>query len=239
MSNLGHHALSFGKLEEAEAYLREGAALLRQHRHADVMAGTVNNLAVVAVELDRDDALEVLDEALAAALRVGERRMEGIVRSNRGAWLLGLGQVEAAEGEYRASVEALIAMSDPIHAGIAAVPLAILLQQTGRAAEGETILRARLAAVESWPPPLEGELRARLGAVLADLGRAEEGLEQLDSAHALGAGEAGLRVARGHWHLATGDRDAAKAEFEVDATRSADLRIAVAALEGVLGMPGG
>lgn len=234
LSNLGHHELSRGRVEEAEAHLRAAFQLLRKHRHDDIIGGVINNLGVVAVELDRDDAAEILGEALAEVRGIGERRMEGIIRSNLAAWLLGRGDRAAAEEHGRAAIEALVAMSDAMHAGLAAVPLAMVLQQTGRADEAAALLRERLAAVDSWPAPLEGQVVGRLAAVCADLGRAREAEELIHRVESLEGTSAVLDVVRGHLEIASGDRTTAPKRLEVDASRSADLRIAVCTLRTLL-----
>ncbi len=234
LSNIGRHHLIQGALEEAEGWFREAVARL-EVGHDDVVIGAINNLGVVAAELDRDDAATILERALAISLRVGDRRMEGVVRANLGAWLTTRGRLDEAEVHGRGAVGALVEMSDPINAGIAATSFAVLLQQTGRGDEAEALLRDRHAAFDDWPETVEADLLARLGAVVADAGRSDEAADLLDRAAAL-AGDAEphrtlVGLARGHL-----DRDAAPPD--VDASRSAELRLARAALEHALAAGG-
>ena len=232
LSNLGRHWLTLGRLEEAEVELRRAVVLLEQHGHKEVASAAVNNLGVVAVELDRDDARELLGRALASAQAVGERRMEAIIRSNLGAWLMTRGELAESEALCRAAVGGLVEMTDPLHAGVAAIGLATVLQRTGRPAEAVDLLKERLAALQEWPEPVEGDLMARLGAALADVGQEGDARLHLDRAAALIGDSEPHRSVLG---ICLGHLDRDPRRLDADASRSADLRLALACLRDVLG----
>ena len=232
LTNLGLVRMSLGDLEGAEDKYRQAWPLLEEF-DGFALAGVANNLGVLALELGRDDAGEILERALAHARKVGSRRYEGVLRVNLGCWRLDRGDPTGID-ELQSGSDLLVRIGDPVHAGLAAVELATELHRRGEIDAALAVLSSHDAEFgPSTIAPLTLRAEARRGALLTDRGddasaafaAAEEALEVLG----LPSEGAMLRVCRAH-----GQDPAVRArlaeELAPRAARSTDLRTALRCL---------
>ncbi len=233
LTNLGLVRMSRGDLEGAEAKYREAWPLLEEF-DGFALAGVANNLGVLALELGRDDAGQILQRALAHARKVGSRRYEGVLLVNLGCWRLDREDPTGLE-DLRGGADLLVRIGDPVHAGLAAVELATELHRRGEIDAALAVLSAQEVEFgASTVAPLTLRTEARRGALLSDRGEdASAAFAAADQAlAALGVPSEGavLRVCRAHG-LDREARSRLAAELAPRASRSTDLRAALRCLE--------
>ena len=114
--------------------------------------------------------------AVAACVRLGDRRAEGMTRNNLGRALLEAGRADAAEQEYRRAGVLLAEAGDEQGATDSRVNLASILRRRGRSEEALRHQRAALAYYRSAGVP------RKVGITLRGIARAELALGRLAEA---------------------------------------------------------
>lgn len=123
-----------------------------------------------------DGWLESHTLAVAACVRLGDRRAEGMTRNNLGRALLEAGRADEAEQEYRRAGELLAEAGDEQGATDSRVNLASILRRRGDSAEALRHQRAALAFYRSAGVP------RKVGITLRSIARAEFALGRLGAA---------------------------------------------------------
>ncbi|WP_158647610.1 tetratricopeptide repeat protein [Actinoplanes sp. ATCC 53533] len=123
-----------------------------------------------------DGWLESHTLAVAACVRLGDRRAEGMTRNNLGRALLEAGRADAAEQEYRRAGELLAGAGDEQGATDSRVNLASILRRRGDSAEALRHQHAALAFYRGAGVP------RKVGITLRSIARAEFALGRLGDA---------------------------------------------------------
>jgi eukaryotic-like serine/threonine-protein kinase len=190
LGNIGNTYADMGRLDEAEAYLREALAIDRQvlsDKDGADLAITLNNLGSLLADQEKfAEAIALHRESLALRRRFHGEPSPAVLVSlnNLGFAQTGLGEYEAAEHTLRDAVHdsELIYGDEHPQTAIAWANLSSPLRKLGRYEESERLVRRALAVVDrsigerSWRA---GSLRGSLGAVLLDEGRGEEAEREL------------------------------------------------------------
>jgi ATP/maltotriose-dependent transcriptional regulator MalT len=125
-----------------------------------------NNLGMEAELLalggETGAALARMDEALALSEESGAAWERAVLLRQRGAILRAAGRAEAAEAALREAARVAEAQGAALFGLHAAVPLAQLLAETGRAAEGCGLLEAALLPFAAESEPVVLRARAAL-----------------------------------------------------------------------------
>ena len=189
LSNLGNMYADIGDLARAEAILRESLAIDRRvlGSNNEEMPTSINNLATILVDEGKcEDAIPLHEESLAMRHRMfGEPSAEvATALGNYARSLDCAGRYVEAEVAADSALVMCTTVFGPGHVRTATtrVRLAEALLHTGRAAGAEPLLRSAIATFRGigerfWRV---GDARARLGEVLLALGRAREGIAELE-----------------------------------------------------------
>jgi predicted ATPase/DNA-binding winged helix-turn-helix (wHTH) protein len=243
--NLGNIVLGLGRSQEAAAYLRAAVEASREvHSRRREAIALVNLASLAFAEGDGAAAEAAVVAALTIHREVGQRREAAITLGNLAYVRYEIGKVEQARRDLQEAIDLYREVGHVRGEAIALGNLGMFLHREGDLAgavrwydDAVDKLRAvgdgrALAHSLSWRGAAHAE-RGELTAAEADF---DEAIRSLGT-----GGDAFVRavvaVNRGHLDVARGDLAAAKAGIAAaadDAPRSAEIRGAIAFLEGKL-----
>lgn len=192
----------------------EGAALAGDRRLRAICTGNVGALRHDVGDYDAAEA--GYEDALATLRACGDTRTEGVFLTNLAVLHQELERFDRARSGYKRAIDVLRNVGDRRGEGVAIENLAVLEHLDGNLAESREHHERALELLERvGDERSEALCRARLGAVLAQLGSRDAGATQLEKSAALMSDHddtvaSGVReVYRGFVDLADGDRKAA------------------------------
>jgi len=192
LGNLANMHADVGDLVTSESMMREALAIDRRVQSADgdELSTRINNLATILVDLGRcEEAIPLHEESIALRRRVhGEPSAEVAIALGNYALALNCGGRHAdAEAAAAVALPMAAEVFGPSHQRTANihVRLAEVYLSTGRASDAEPHLREAIGVFDAIDPRYfrTGGARAQLGEALLELGRHEEGADELEAGY--------------------------------------------------------
>jgi predicted ATPase/Tfp pilus assembly protein PilF len=171
-SNLGLLLLEQGELQAAHTQLGRALSLARSAGNVQLAYTADCNLGILLSAQGRlDEAERHLGAAVDAAARNNDRHAEGQFRGYWGVALARLGRLDEARAALTRGEQALAAMKDPLSNALLLCDRAEVESLSGQPQAARQTLAAATAVADELACGDESELRRRIAAVTALLGR--------------------------------------------------------------------